>query len=117
MGTWATSATTAIRQPPDPDAMSHVPLLAKHTVPKLQSPRRGPQVLFLCMVTAVVFLLVPQNAYAPFLWNATHVGDEPPAAVGRIVKAATQHQFVEDDLFQDLLATVSYLAQRDLGLR
>tara|TARA_Y100000748_G_scaffold285870_1_gene268710 strand:+ start:165 stop:461 length:297 start_codon:yes stop_codon:yes gene_type:complete len=98
--------------------MSHMPLLAKQTVPKLQSPRRGPQVLLLCVVTCVVLFLVPQGAYAVLSWNATHAPEEPPPeAVARIIQAATQHQFVEEGLFQDLLATVSYLARRDAGSR
>ena len=99
--------------------MSHMPLLAKQTVPKLQSPRRGPQVLLLCVVTSVVLLLMPHSAYAVLSWNATHVAQEepPPAAVARVIQAATQHQFVEDGIFQDLLATVSYLARRETGSR
>ncbi len=98
--------------------MSHVPLLAKQTVPKLQAPRRGPQVLLLCLVTGVVLLLMPQGAYVALSWNATHVREEPPPeAVARVIQAATQHQFVEDGLFQDLLATVSYLARRGAGSR
>lgn len=98
--------------------MSHMPLLAKQTVPKLQSPRRGPQVLLLCVVTSVVLLLLPQGAHVALSWNATHVREAPPPeAVGRIIQAATQHQFVEDGIFQDLLATVSYLARRDAGSR
>ncbi len=98
--------------------MSHMPLLAKQTVPKLQSPRRGPQVLLLCVVASVVLLLMPQSAYVALSWNATHAReDPPPEAVGRIIQAATQHQFVEDGIFQDLLATVSYLARRDAGSR
>lgn len=97
--------------------MSHVPLLSKQSVPKLQQPRRGPQVLLLCALTVVLLLLLPHSAYEALSWNATHARDDPPPAVGRVVQAATQHQFVEDNLFQDLLATVSYLAKRELGQR
>ena len=63
--------------------MSHVPLLARQTVPKLQSPRRGPQVVLLCLVATAVFLLVPQSAYPTLSWNATHAHEEPPPAVRR----------------------------------
>lgn len=98
--------------------MSHLPLLAKQTVPKLQTPRRGPQLLLLCVVACAMLLLVPRGAHAVLSWNATHAREEPPPeAVARVIQAATQHQFVEDDLFQDLLATASYLARRDAGSR
>lgn len=99
--------------------MSHMPLLSKQAVPKLQAPRRGPQVLLLCVVTSAVLLLMPHGVRAVLSWNATHAREEPPPpeAVGRIIEAATQHQFVEDGIFQDLLATVSYLARRDAGSR
>jgi hypothetical protein len=97
--------------------MSHVPLLSRQSVPKLQPPRRAPQALLLCTVTIVVLLLLPHSAYDALSWNATRAHDDPPPAVNRIMQAATQHQFVEDNLFQDLLATVSYLAKRELEQR
>jgi hypothetical protein len=97
--------------------MSHVPLLSKQSAPKLQSPRRGPQVLLVCTGMALLLLLLPQSTYEALSWNATRAHDDLPPAARRVMRAATQHQFVEDDLFQDLLATVSYLARRESGQR
>ena len=97
--------------------MSHVPLLARQTVPKLQSPRRGPQVALLCLVATVLFLLVPQSAYPTLTWNATRPHEEPPPAVRRIVEAANQHRLLTAETMDDLLATVGHLAQREFGFR
>ena len=99
--------------------MSHVPLLAQKTVPKLQPPRRGPQVVCLCLLACLVFLLVPSSVYAPLLVNATTGArvDPPPAAVRRIIAASTQHRLVTEDTLQDLLATVSFLAEREIDPR
>ena len=106
--------------------MSHVPLLAKQSVPKLQPPRRGPQVVCLCLLIGIVFLLVPSSTYALVLGNATHATHTPPAepppeAVRRIMEFATQqpymHRFVEEDTQQDLVAAVGYLARRELNTR
>ena len=93
--------------------MSHVPLLARQTVPKLQSPRRGPQVLLACLVTTVVLLLLPRSAYEALAWNATRAPEEPPPpALARVVTAAERHQFVTQETLDDLLATVGYLAKQ-----
>lgn len=98
--------------------MSHVPLLARQTVPKLQPPRRGPQVLLLCLVTTVVLLLLPRSAYDALAWNATRASEEPPPpALARVVGAAERHQFVTQETLDDLLATVGYLAKRILDSR
>mgnify|MGYP004102705631 CR=1 FL=1 len=103
--------------------MSHVPLLAKQSVPKLQPPRRGPQVVCLCLLLGIVLLLVPSSAYTAVLGNATHSppAEPPPEAVRRIMEFAKQqpfvHRFVGDDTQQDLVTAVSYLATRELQPR
>jgi len=98
--------------------MSHMPLLARQTVPKLQPPRRGPQVLLACLVTTVVLLLLPRSAYDALAWNATRAPEEPPPPeLARVVGAAERHQFVTQETLDDLLATVGYLAKEKLGPR
>jgi len=98
--------------------MSHIPLLAKQTVPKLQPPRRGPQVVCLCLLVCIVVLLVPSSAYAPLMGNATRTpADPPPEAVQRIIEASTHHRLVTEDTLQDLLAAVSFLARREIASR
>jgi len=107
--------------------MSHVPLLAKQSVPKLQPPRRGPQVVCVCLLIGLVLLLVPSSAYAVVLGNATAhathtpLAEPPPEAVQRIMEFATQqpymHRFVGEDTQQDLVAAVGYLARRELNPR
>lgn len=97
--------------------MSHIPLLARQTVPKLQTPRRGPQVALLCLVVTAIFLLLPRDAYPALSWNATSVREEPPPAVRRIVDAANHHRLLTAETMDDLLATVGNLAQREFGFR
>lgn len=98
--------------------MSHVPLLAQKTVPKLHPPRRGPQVACLCLLAGIVFLLVPSSVYTPLMGNATRARvDPPPAAVLRIIEASTQHRLVTEDTLQDLLAAVRFLAEREIDPR
>jgi len=104
--------------------MSHVPLLARTTVPKLQSPRRAPQVLCLCLVVTVVLLLAPSGGFGALQWNATQTApDPPPAAVRRIIELAARHRMegyelrYDDQEQEDLLATVAFLAQRELAPR
>jgi hypothetical protein len=98
--------------------MSHVPLLSKQSVPKLQAPRRGPQVVCLCLLLGVLFLLVPSKTYAPLMGNATRArADPPPAALRRIIDASTQHRLVTEDTLQDLLTAVSFLAEREIAAR
>jgi len=97
--------------------MSHVPLLARSTIPKLQSPRRGPQVLLICTLVTVVLLILPRGSFDALAWNASHVPDPPPQALGRVVYAAMRHEAVTSETLDDLLATVGYLAKRELGSR
>ena len=87
-------------------------------MPRLQSTRRGPQVVLACLVVAAIFLLVPQSAYPVLTWNATRAHEEPPPAVRRIMNAAGQHQPAHGTRrIDDLLVTVGYLAQREFGYR
>ena len=86
-------------------------------MPKLQAPRRGPQLVLLCLVATAVFLLVPQNAYPVLSWNGTRAHEEPPPAVRRIVQAANEHRLLTAEAMDDLLSTVGYLAQREFGFR
>ncbi len=86
-------------------------------MPKLQSPRRGPQLVLLCLVVTAVFLLVPQSAYPVLSWNGTHAHEEAPPAVRRIVQAAKEHRMLTAETMDDLLATVGHLAQREFGFR
>ena len=98
--------------------MSHVPLLAKQSVPKLQPPRRAPQAMCLCLLVGIAFLLVPSNAYVTLLGNATRApANPPPQALRRVIEASTQHRLVAEDTLQDLLATVGFLAERAIASR
>ena len=106
--------------------MSHMPLLAKQSVPKLQPPRRCPQVVCLCLLLGIVLLLVPSSAYAVVLGNATHAPHTPPAepppeAVRRIMEFAKKqpyiYRFVEGQDLQDLVTAVAYLANREFNPR
>jgi hypothetical protein len=98
--------------------MSHVPLLAKQSVPKLQPPRRAPQAVCLCLLLGLVFLMVPPNAYVSLLANATRApANPPPQALRRVIEASTQHRRVTEDTLQDLLATVGFLAERTIAPR
>ena len=98
--------------------MSHVPLLARQTVPKLQPPRRAPRVLLACLLTTGLLLLLPRNAYDAMSWNATRVPEEPPPpALARIVDAAERRQFVTRETLDDLLVTVGHLAKEKLDPR
>mgnify|MGYP006907042162 CR=1 FL=1 len=103
--------------------MSHIPLLARSTVPKLQSPRRAPQVLCACLLVGIVLLVMtPRAAFEAIPWNATRAApDPPPDAVRRIIEFAERqpymHRFVGEETQQDLVATVGYLAKRELGSR
>ena len=73
--------------------------------------------LLLCMVVTVVLLVLPRGTFDALAWNATHVPDPPPQALGRIVGAAMRHETVTSETLDDLLATVGYLAKRELGSR
>ena len=98
--------------------MSHVPLLTKQPVPKLQPPRRGPQVVCLCLLAGIVFLIVPSSVYAPLLGNTTRaVTDSPPPELLRVIEASTQHRLATEDTLNNQLATGSYLARREMNPR
>jgi len=102
--------------------MSHIPLLARQTIPKLQPPRRGPQVVCLCLLVGIALLLLPSISHTSFLGNATraHVNvdvNPPPAAVRRIIAASTHHRLVTEETLQDLLATVAFLLEREIDPR
>ena len=100
------------------DRMSHVPLLARQALPKLQPPRRGPQLVCVCLLLGIVLLLVPSTSYTSLMGNATRIPTgPPPAAVRRIIAASTQHRLVTEDTLQDLLSTVGFLAEREIGPR
>jgi hypothetical protein len=77
--------------------------------------------MLLCVVTTIVFLFVPRSAYESLglnRLNATRVNeDPPPPALIRIIGAASRHKFVTEDILDDLLATVGYLAKRETGAR
>ena len=102
--------------------MSHIPLLAKHAPPRLQSPRRGPQVCCLCCLLGIV-LLVAQPPLYSYAYNATHTVDvpAPPPELQRLLDE-NAHRYVDDTpdmrgVTQDLLVAVRYLAKRVLASR
>lgn len=107
--------------------MSHVPLLTKQSVPKLSPPRRGPQVVCLCLLSGLLCLLVPSSAYVSLLGNATHAthvpppDEPPPEAVQRIIAFAKSqryiHRFVDEETQQDLVNVVGILATREFHPR
>lgn len=80
--------------------------------------------LCLCLLVGVVLLVTPRTAFEAIPWNATRVApDPPPAAVRRTIERAALHSRedyelrYEDQEREDLLATVAYLAKRELGSR
>ena len=107
--------------------MSHVPLLSKQSAPKLSPPRRGPQVVFLCLLSGLLCLLVPSSGYEILLGNATHAthvpppDEPPPRAVQRIIDFAKSqpyiHRFVDEETQQDLVNVVGILATREFHPR
>ena len=111
--------------------MSHIPLLAKHAPPpRLQSPRRGPQVCCLCLLVGTVLLIAQPPLYS-LAYNATHAPAQPaPAELHRLLEAAkwedaaggmggiqTPDGAVPASYLHDLLVTVRYLAKRALESR
>jgi len=77
---------------------------------------------------AVVLLVLPRGTIDALAWNSTRVApdpppDPPPDAVRRIIKLAALHRTdgyelrYQDQEQEDLLATVAYLAKRELGSR
>tara|TARA_X000001036_G_scaffold437316_1_gene482365 strand:+ start:819 stop:1133 length:315 start_codon:yes stop_codon:yes gene_type:complete len=104
--------------------MSHIPLLAKHAPPRLQAPRRGPQVCCFCLLLGIV-LLVAQPPLYSYAYNATHAVDDvpaPPPEVHRLIETGMRGMQTPDGLvpasyLHDLLVTVRYLAKRALASR
>ena len=109
--------------------MSHVPLLRRddyHHAPRLQAPRRGPQICF----CALVMLLLGAVVATPTMivrstqpvYNATAVAP-PPEAVQRVRAAAMAardgglHEHVAPPSMEDLLASVGWLLERSLAAR
>jgi len=78
---------------------------------------------------AGALLLTPRGAFGAFgafdafRWNATraalptHAHDPPPQALSRVVDAAARHDVVTSETLDDLLATVGYLAKREMLAR
>ena len=83
--------------------------------------------LCLCLLMGIVLLVTPRAAFEAIPWNATRAApDTPPDAVQRIIKLAALHSDPSYELHgdlngaeekEDLLATVAYLAKRELGSR
>lgn len=74
--------------------------------------------MLLCVVVTIVFLFVPRSAYESLGMNTTRVNeDPPPPALIRIIGAANRHKFVTEDILDDLLATVGYLAKLETEAR
>jgi len=105
--------------------MSHIPLLSKHALPpRLQSPRRAPQVCCLCLLVGTVLLVAHSPLlYAP-LYNATHAGGEiaVPPELHRLLETPDAAglagiQTADSTYLHDLLVTVRYLAKRALKSR
>lgn len=82
----------------------------------------------LCLLMGIVLLVTPRAAFEAIPWNATRAApDTPPDAVQRIIKLAALHSDPSyelhdqirdgDPVKEDLLATVAYLAKRELGSR
>lgn len=117
--------------------MSHVPLLSRQTVPKLQPTRRGPQVVCLCLLSGLVFLIVPSSAYAVAFGNLTHAThathtlptEPPPEALRRVVEYAKRWPYYDptirdpsmayltDTIQEDLIHAVAHLAEREMNPR
>ena len=108
--------------------MSHIPLLRRddyHHAPRLQAPRRGPQICF----CALVVLLVGAVVVTPIMivhstqpvYNDTAVAP-PPEAVQRVrAAAAAAHaaglEHVAPPSMEDLLASLGWLLERSLAAR
>ena len=78
--------------------------------------------LCLCLLLGIVLLVTPRTAFEAIPWNATRAApDPPPDAVRRVIELAERQPWVhlheEEQTQQDLLATVAYLAKRELGSR
>lgn len=110
--------------------MSHVPLLSRQTVPKLQPTRRGPLVVCLCLLAGLVFLTVPSSAYAFVFGNVTHAtrathtlpSEPPPEAFRRVIEYTRRYPYYpmpnpDEDIQQDLIFAVAHLVQREMNPR
>lgn len=84
--------------------------------------------LCLCLLIGIALLVTPRAAFEAISWNVTRTApdpppDPPPDAVRRIIKLAALHRDPwyelrdQDQEKEDLLATVGYLAKRELGSR
>ena len=107
--------------------MSHIPLLRRddyHHAPRLQAPRRGPQICF----CALVLLLVGAVVVTPIMivhstmptYNGTTVAP-PLEAVQRVRAAAMVHASggvpLAPPSLEDLIASVGWLLERSLAAR
>lgn len=115
--------------------MSHVPLLSRQTVPKLQPTRRGPLVVCLCLLAGLVCLITPSTTYAHIFGNLTHAThathtlptEPPPEAIQRVIEYAKRFPynpgpdptftFLSDSITEDLIHAVAHLAQREMNPR
>jgi len=110
--------------------MSHLPLLRKdaHHAPRLQAPRRGPQVCACLLLTGVCALMLPMIlsiveslAGGPLLSRNATVVPPPPEAVQRLRAAAGVRGVLDGahraTVEEDLLASVAWLLERSLAAR
>lgn len=110
--------------------MSHVPLLSRQSVPKLQPTRRGPLVVCLCLLAGLVCLITPSTTYAHIFDNlrhATHAThtlpvEPPPEAIQRVIEYTKRWPYypmpnADDDIQQDLIHAVAHLAQQEMNPR
>lgn len=110
--------------------MSHLPLLRKdaHHAPRLQSPRRGPQVCACLLMAGVLALVLPTLVSAvealmghPLVATHNVTAAPPPGAVQRVRAAAGVPGALDGaqraSLEEDLLASVGWLLERSLAAR
>tara|TARA_B100001109_G_scaffold255832_1_gene261353 strand:+ start:1338 stop:1670 length:333 start_codon:yes stop_codon:yes gene_type:complete len=110
--------------------MSHVPLLSRQGVPKLQPTRRGPLVVCLCLLAGLVCLITPSSTYAHVFENltrATHAlpVKPPPEAFRRILEYTKRFPYDtfergepgSEDIQQDLIHAVAHLVQQEMNPR
>lgn len=110
--------------------MSHVPLLSRQGVPKLQPTRRGPLVACLCLLAGLVCLITPSTTYAHIFENLTYATHTlpvkpPPEAFRRILEYTKRHPYYtfergepgSEDIQEDLIHAVAHLAQQEMNPR
>jgi hypothetical protein len=112
--------------------MSHVPLLSRQGVPKLQPTRRGPLVACLCLLAGLACLITPSSTYAHVFENltrATHTlpVEPPPEAIRRVIEYAKRFpytsgpdptfSYLSDSINEDLIHAVAHLAQQEMNPR